>query len=144
MELIDSTHLSVEPEIIHVACAIIEGSDGVLCALRSETMSLPLVWEFPGGKIEPGESPVEALHREIAEELSVALDPLEKLPKSDHSYVPGQIIRLYPFICRIFGDGVPVPKEHAAIRWVIVSELRTLEWAAADLPILESYLKYFP
>lgn len=93
MELIDSTHLSVEPEIIHVACAIIEGADGVLCALCSATMSLPLVWEFPGGKIEPGESPVEALPREIAEELSAALDPLANLPKSDHSYVPGRILR---------------------------------------------------
>ncbi len=144
MDFGEESDLSIEPEIIHVACAIIEGSDGVLCALRSETMSLPLVWEFPGGKIEPGESPVEALHREIAEELSVALDPLANLPNSDHSYIPGRIIRLYPFICRISGDADPVPKEHAAIRWVNFSELRTLEWAAADLPVLESYLKNFP
>ena len=141
MEPAASTDLSMVPAIIPVACAIIEGPLGVLCALRSETMSLPLVWEFPGGKIELSETPQEALIREIAEELSVHVLPCAALPISEHSYVPGKIIRLYPFLCSISGDRVPQPREHAAIQWVAMADLRGLEWAAADLPVLENYLK---
>ncbi len=133
--------MSIAPDIINVACAIIEGTDGVLCALRSSSMTLPLVWEFPGGKIEAGESSEEALRREIAEELSIEVKPTLALPISEYSYVPGQIIRLHPFICSICNDRIPVPREHAEIRWVKISELQKLDWAAADLPVLDSYLK---
>jgi 8-oxo-dGTP diphosphatase len=136
-----STQLTILPKVIEVVCAIIESPDGVLCALRSSTMSHPLLWEFPGGKIETGETSEEALCREIAEELSVEVKPVVALPISDYSYVPGEIIRLHPFICSINKDLVPVPKEHAAIRWVKSFELQKLDWAAADLPVLDCYLK---
>jgi 8-oxo-dGTP diphosphatase len=140
MENAASSQSSVGPQIIDVACSIIEGPEGVLCALRSATMSLPLVWEFPGGKIEPGESAQAALVREIREELAVMIEVLQVLPVSDHSYVPGRLIRLHPFVCRITSEASPVAGEHAEIRWIRKEDLRSLDWAAADVPVLEHYL----
>ena len=103
-------------------------------------MSLPLVWEFPGGKIEPGERPMDTLKREISEELSISVEIVTALQASDHAYVSERIIRLFPFICRIEGDALPVPREHAEIRWIRKEDLRMLDWAAADIPVLEHYL----
>ena len=103
-------------------------------------MSLPLVWEFPGGKIEEGESAEAALIREIGEELGVSIEVLRALPVSDHSYVPGRVIRLYPFVCRIASETSPVAGEHAEIRWIRKEDLRSLDWAAADIPVMEHYL----
>ncbi|MFN7278553.1 MAG: (deoxy)nucleoside triphosphate pyrophosphohydrolase [bacterium] len=127
--------------VIPVACAIIEGPEGVLCAQRSAMMSLPLVWEFPGGKIEAGETAEGALLREIREELQVEIIIGQALTYADHSYVEGRVIRLFPFVCRLAGGGDPIPREHAALRWVMREELRSLDWAAADVPVLEDYLK---
>lgn len=127
--------------IIPVACAIIEGPAGVLCAQRSATMSLPLAWEFPGGKIESGETAELALLREIREELQVDIIIGQALTYADHSYVEGRVIRLFPFVCRLVDGGDPIPREHAALRWVMREELRSLDWAAADVPVLEGYLK---
>ena len=140
METAAPSQSSVGPEIVDVACAIIEGPEGVLCALRSATMSLPLVWEFPGGKIEPGESAEAALVREIGEELACMIEVLRVLPVYDHSYVPDRLIRLHPFVCRITSETSPVAGEHAEIRWIRKEDLRSLDWAAADVPVMEHYL----
>ena len=107
--------------VIPVACAIIEGPEGVLCAQRSAMMSLPLAWEFPGGKIEAGETEELALRREIREELQVDIIIGQALPYADHSYVEGRVIRLFPFVCRLVDGGDPIPREHAALRWVMRS-----------------------
>ena len=135
-----SRPLPVLPVVIPVACAIIEGPEGVLCAQRSASMSHPLAWEFPGGKIEAGETAEVALIREIREELQVEVIIGRALPFSDHAYVADRIIRLFPFVCRLADDALPVPGEHAALRWVQAEELRGLDWAAADVPVLEVYL----
>lgn len=135
-----SRPLPVLPVVIPVACAIIEGPDGVLCAQRSASMSLPLAWEFPGGKIEAGETAEVALIREIREELQVDIIIGRALSPADHSYIEGRVIRLFPFLCRLAEDALPVPREHAALRWVKPEALRELDWAAADVPVLEGYL----
>lgn len=82
---------------IPVTCAIIFHRGKVLAAKRSESMDLPGKWEFPGGKIEGGESPEECLIREIQEELAVRIKIIQALSPVEFSYTPGKIIRLIPF-----------------------------------------------
>ena len=125
-------------KIIDVACAIIERDGLVLAAQRSETMSLPLKWEFPGGKLEPDESAAACLEREIEEELGVGIAIRATLPTSDWSY-GGPLIRLHPFICTMKGEKLCLA-EHKAIRWLTADELPGLDWAEADIPVLQYYL----
>jgi 8-oxo-dGTP diphosphatase len=123
---------------IHVTCAIIERDGLVLASQRSATMSMPFKWEFPGGKIDPGESPEACLRREINEELSLQVSVKENLPVSTYHY-PAFTISLYPFICAI-DAGEIVLHEHAAIAWLTPEKLHSLEWAEADVPVLASYI----
>ncbi len=101
-------------------------------------MSLPLKWEFPGGKINLGESPDDCLRREILEEMGIQICVGESLPTSTHQY-PSFTITLYPFVCTI-ASGEIVLHEHSAINWLSPGELYTLNWAEADVPVIESYL----
>ncbi|BCR04847.1 DNA mismatch repair protein MutT [Desulfuromonas versatilis] len=126
---------------LHVTCAIIEHDGHVLAAQRSAEMSLPLKWEFPGGKIDPGESPEECLRRELMEEMAIAVNVGKKLPASTHQY-PKFAVTLHPFLCSI-ESGEIVLHEHAAITWLPPEELHTLDWAEADLPIIEAYLEAY-
>jgi 8-oxo-dGTP diphosphatase len=123
---------------LHVACALIERDGLLLAAQRSATMNLPLKWEFPGGKIEDGESPAACLHRELREEMeiSVVIGPA-LLPRTHH--YPDFTVTLYPFVCQLTTAEI-VLREHAAIQWVPPAELLTLDWAAADLPVIAEYL----
>ncbi len=123
---------------IHVTCAIIERDGLVLAAQRSAAMSLPLKWEFPGGKIDPGESAEECLRRELVEELGIHVSVGRSLPASTHRY-PMFTVTLYPFVCSI-ASGDIVLHEHAAIDWLPPGQLQTLDWAEADWPVIEAYL----
>lgn len=125
---------------LHVACGIIEKDGLVLAAQRSEEMSLPLKWEFPGGKLELNESPEDCLVREVQEELGVEINILAALPPSDWQY-PDFAITLYPFVCNLNSDKIHM-YEHKAISWVKPSDLLTLDWAEADIPIIQNYLAY--
>lgn len=123
---------------IHVACAIIEKDGLVLAAQRCVTMNLPLKWEFPGGKIDPGETPEACLCRELVEEMSAKVEVRHTLPQNTHQY-PAFTVTLYPFVCDIESDGITL-HEHAAIAWLPPEKLHTLDWAEADIPVIESYL----
>jgi 8-oxo-dGTP diphosphatase len=123
---------------LHVACALIERDGLLLAAQRSATMSLPLKWEFPGGKIEAGESPEACLHRELREEMDVSVVIGQALLSSTHHY-PDFTVTLYPFLCQLETAEI-VLREHAAMRWLAPTELLTLDWAAADLPVIADYL----
>jgi len=123
---------------LHVACAIIERDGRVLAAQRSATMTLPLKWEFPGGKIEAGESPEECLTRELMEELGVTVLVGAALPPATHGY-PDFTVTLYPFTCRLAG-GIITPHEHHALTWIEPRHMPKLDWAAADLPVISEYL----
>ncbi|UFS71161.1 (deoxy)nucleoside triphosphate pyrophosphohydrolase [Geomonas sp. RF6] len=123
---------------IHVTCAIIERDGLVLAAQRSTEMSLPLKWEFPGGKIDEGETTEECLRRELIEELGIEVVLKDTLEPVTYHY-PTLAVTLYPFICAI-KSGEVVLHEHAAVAWLSAGELETLDWAAADIPVLQAYL----
>ncbi len=125
------------PAALPVVAAVIEDAHGrVLVAQRPAHKHLALKWEFPGGKIDAGESPEAALARELREELGVTIEVLHGLPRFTHDY--GDVsIAMIPFVCRLApGSAAPHPHEHIALRWVSPAELATLDLAAADLPIV--------
>jgi 8-oxo-dGTP diphosphatase len=109
---------------LQVSCAIIERDGLVLAARRSAAMSLPLKWEFPGGKIEPGESPAACLVRELHEELRVRVLVERRLPASTHHY-PSVTVTLHPFVCTM-AAGQADPQEHDTFAWCTPEALRTL------------------
>ena len=124
---------------IHVTCAIIEKVGKVLSTQRSESMSLPLKWEFPGGKINNGELPEECLKRELHEELGIAVAISRALAPVTHQY-PTFIITLYPFVCRITSGEIKL-HEHKAFAWLPPEKLHELDWAEADIPVINQYRK---
>jgi len=121
-----------------VACAIIERDGAVLVTQRGAAMSLPLKWEFPGGKIEPSEQPKDCLRREIAEELGLNISVKHVLPLHTHCYNT-ITVTLCPFICTI-ESGELTLLEHAAFSWLTPEKLHDLDWAEADLPVVQNYL----
>ncbi len=128
------------PPAVPVVCAIIEdGAGRALVAQRPAHKHLALKWEFPGGKVEPGESPEAALVREIREELGCTVTLTRALPRFVHDY--GTVrIEMIPFVCRLAPDSQPpVAHEHAALRWVTREEMQPLDLAPADWPILRAW-----
>lgn len=117
---------------VHVVAAAIERDGRFLCAQRGGATPLAGLWEFPGGKVEPGEEPICALVREIHEELDVAIDVGPLVTDSVHPYAFARI-RLMVFHCRLL-TGEPRLTEHSDLRWVAPEQFATLEWAPADLP----------
>jgi len=131
----------VDPSPLPVVCAIIENALGrVLVAQRPAHKHLGLKWEFPGGKVEAPETPEAALGRELKEELGCLIEIKQPLPHVVHDY--GHVkIKMMPFFCRLsVPSAAPHPHEHVALRWLSREELRTIDWAPADIPVLASYL----
>jgi 8-oxo-dGTP diphosphatase len=121
-------------KMITVTCAIILNNDKILVAQRSERMKLPLKWEFPGGKLELGESEVDCVIREVREELGIEIEIIERLPNCIHDY-GSFVINLIPFISK-YQSGNILLKEHASFKWLTKDELITIDWAEADLPVV--------
>jgi len=120
---------------VDVVCAVIMRDDGrFLAARRPEGKRHAGQWEFPGGKIEPGEDPKAALHREIDEELATTLSIRRAMRARTHNYGDFRI-RLHPFLGTLTGPE-PTPAEHAELQWVSARMAPDLDWTAADLPIV--------
>ncbi|MGO4938198.1 (deoxy)nucleoside triphosphate pyrophosphohydrolase [Fundicoccus sp. Sow4_H7] len=119
---------------IFVVGAVIQSNELILCAQRGPDKSLPLMWEFPGGKIESGETARQALEREIQEELRCQIEVLDELTTTRYEYDFG-IVNLTTFNCKLI-KGEPVLTEHKAVKWLPISELNSLEWAPADIPTI--------
>ena len=92
-------------------------------------------WEFPGGKVEPGESPQEALRREIREELAMEIEVGELFETVEYDY-PAFHLSMDCFLCKI-KSGMPVLLEHAAAKWLAKEELDSVAWLPADLGLIE-------
>lgn len=125
----------MQKNIIHVVGAVLKNEQGeILCALRSPSMSMPNLWEFPGGKIEDGEKPRESLAREIQEELGCEIEVGEMIEDIHYEYA-SVIVHLMTYYAKLL-RGTPEAKEHARIEWMPVSKLSSLEWAPADIPTI--------
>jgi 8-oxo-dGTP diphosphatase len=120
---------------IRVVGAVVVKDRRILCAQRGVDGSLPGLWEFPGGKIELGETPAEALVREIAEELDCVVDVGDEVTTTTYEYDFG-VVTLTTFYCALVA-GTPRASEHAALEWLAPSELTTVPWAPADIPAVE-------
>jgi len=120
---------------IKVVGAVIRQENKILCAQRSLSGSLPGLWEFPGGKIESGETPREALEREIVEELNCRVLVGDEVTTTAFEYDFG-VVTLTTFNCELV-DGTPVLTEHESVVWLTAGELGTLEWAPADIPAVQ-------
>lgn len=130
--------MSTSPPLA-VCCALIEHDGRLLVAQRPPGKHLALQWEFPGGKIEPGEDAAAALRRELREELGCEITLLRALPVCLHAY-PTVTIALHPLVVALApGSPVPHPHEHVALRWSTPTELDALDLAAADRPVLAAY-----
>ena len=136
------TNLDSQPKTkkrINVVGAVLVDGETVLAAQRGKSMSLAGMWEFPGGKIELGESPQEALRRELKEELLCTAEIGVHLETTEYEYDFGVVI-LRTYFCRLL-EGVPQLTEHDDIRWVPVPDLHSLDWAPADMPAVDRLVR---
>lgn len=124
--------------LLVVACALVDADRRVLIAQRPEGKSLAGLWEFPGGKMEPGESPEQAIIRELEEELGIATKTacLAPIAFASHAY-PDFHLLMPLFVCRKW-TGLPQMREHAALKWVKPTALRDYPMPEADIPLIAS------
>jgi len=120
---------------IHVvAAALIDGRGRVLIAQRPPGKHLAGMWEFPGGKVEPGETPVDALRRELLEEVGIAIETPRPLLRLRHTYSHGEVL-LDVWVVRRY-RGEPRSLDGQALRWCSRASLGTAELLPADRPII--------
>lgn len=117
---------------IYVVGAVVVRDGLVMCTQRGPDGYLPGLWEFPGGKIEQGESKPDALRREIAEELTCTVNVGREVTTTSHSYEFAEVV-LTTYYCEL-ASGTPTLTEHVAIVWLPPRELSTITWAPADIP----------
>jgi 8-oxo-dGTP diphosphatase len=128
-----------ETPTVAVVCGILRRGDRVLVARRPQGKRLAGLWEFPGGKVEPGESPESALRRELHEELRCEMVIERSLIPFTHHYEWGAI-ELHPFLGRLAeASQEPQALEHTELRWLATEELRALQskMAPADVPLIQ-------
>ncbi|MGP6173496.1 (deoxy)nucleoside triphosphate pyrophosphohydrolase [Corynebacterium sp. A21] len=124
---------------INVTGAVLTDGNKILAARRGPGKALAGYWEFPGGKIEAGETPEESLARELQEELLIDASIGEFITTTEHEYDFG-IVVLSTYYCTV-QNGEPQLTEHEEVRWLSADELHSLEWAPADIPAVELIAK---
>lgn len=125
-----------KPLLLVVAIAMIDTDGRVLMAQRPPGKSLAGLWEFPGGKVEPGEPPEQALIREVEEELGVLIKEtcLAPFVFASHSYENHHLL-MPLYLCRRW-TGTPVAREGQALAWVHPRDMNTYAMPPADLPLI--------
>jgi len=122
--------------LLVVAVALVDADRRVLIAQRPEGKAMAGLWEFPGGKVEPGETPEAALIRELEEELGISTKTACLAPVSFASHSYDNVHLLMPlYACRKW-QGTPEPREHQALRWVRPQKLRDFPMPPADEPLI--------
>lgn len=121
---------------IVVAAALVDRDGRLLVQQRPEGLSMAGLWEFPGGKLEPGETPEQALIRELAEELAIDVDHACLAPACFASEALGdKHLLLLLYVCRKW-RGTPLAQHASALRWVRPVELHALDMPPADKPLI--------
>lgn len=120
---------------IYVVSAVIEKDGLYFCAKRPNKGEVSLKWEFPGGKIEPGETSEEALKREIYEELKSNIQIIELITTINYEYNTF-FLTMYVYKCNLI-DGQLQISEHVDSCWISRNDLKTLDWAPADIEVLD-------
>jgi 8-oxo-dGTP diphosphatase len=126
----------VESAVIRVVGAIVERDGAVFAARRNSDRSAGGLWEFPGGKVEAGESPEAALRRELQEELDVSISVGPFIDRS-LSDVGSVRIELSCYAAEFEGDDPVSSSDHDAMQWVPLTDLSSLQWAPGDIPLLD-------
>lgn len=125
---------------VEVVAAIIKFGEQILCVQRPKN-KLPYIsekYEFPGGKIEEGESNIEALARELSEELSITADIQSLFLTVVHNY-PDFELTMHSFICKVASKDITL-NEHIDSKWLTLDQMHSLDWAAADIPIVNKLI----
>ncbi|WP_408628706.1 (deoxy)nucleoside triphosphate pyrophosphohydrolase [Aurantimonas marina] len=122
--------------LLVVACALIDADGRLLIAERPAGKPLAGLWEFPGGKVEPGETPEATLIRELREELGIVTKAacLAPLTFASHSYDDFHLL-MPLYICRRY-EGIPAPREGQRLKWVRATQLRDYPMPPADEPLI--------
>ena len=125
-----------QPVVLVVAVALVDADGRVLIAQRPEGKALAGLWEFPGGKLEPGERPEAALIRELHEEIGIIVQEacLAPLTFASHAYEDFHLL-MPLYICRRW-EGLAVAREGQNLAWVRASKLRDYPMPAADIPLI--------
>ena len=126
-------------DIIEVVGAIIKDGDRYLVGQRAANKSQGGLWEFMGGKIEPGETPEQALARECREELDLEIENEHIIDSVIHEY-PEKTIRLTLILCSPKMGSIPKALEHQQIKWVTRAEMDVLDFAPADKELIQRRL----
>jgi len=127
---------SEKPILLVAACALIDADGRILLAQRPEGKSMAGLWEFPGGKVEAGETPEETLIRELHEELGIEtkVECLAPLTFASHSYERFHLL-MPLYVCRRY-QGTPRSREGQALKWVRPRNLRDYDMPPADEPLI--------
>jgi 8-oxo-dGTP diphosphatase len=128
--------MSEHPILLVTACALVDADGRVLLAQRPEGKSLAGLWEFPGGKVNRGETPEESLIRELHEELGIVIKPacLAPLTFASHTYETFHLL-MPLFICRRY-EGIPRGMEGQVLKWVRPKDMRDYPMPPADIPLI--------
>jgi len=121
---------------IEVVAAIIHDGEGRIFATQRGYGDFKDWWEFPGGKMEAGETPEEALVREIREELSAEISVDEFLCTVEYDY-PQFHLTMHCFLCSLIGEALHL-NEHEAAKWLMKDELDSVKWLPADVKVVEA------
>lgn len=128
--------MEINPTITVVAAALVDGESKVLLQQRAPGRHMEGLWEFPGGKIEEGETPEAALVRELAEELGIEVSPASLTPCAFASAPSGgRHLLLLLYVCRKW-KGSPQPLDASALQWVRTAEMQQLPMPPADEPLV--------